>query len=105
MPALKEKKRYIVIATDLSAGDAEKEIMRCVHDYIGLLGAARAGVQFLSECWDTTKGMGIIRCNNRYATEIKASLILSKNRFSTPFTTGIIQKAKTFIKRYDGNKV
>lgn len=105
MPALKEKKRYMVFVTDLDMNQASKEIKRCVHDFIGILGSARAGVQFLDECWDKNKGMGVIRCDNKYTNEVKASLILSENFFSIPFTTGIIQKAKTFIKRYDGNKL
>lgn len=104
-PSLREKKRYIVLITNLDKNDAEKEVMRCVSDFIGILGSARAGVQFLGECWDKKKKMGVIRCNNRYANEVKASLILSKKKFSVPLTTGVIKKAKTFIKRYNPDKI
>ena len=101
-PTLKEKKRYIVFGTDAGIDKAQAEVENCVVRFIGTLGAAKANAKVLTECWDNGKGMGVIRCSNRYVDKVKASLAFSKLKFRTFLVTGMIKKAKTFIRQYKG---
>lgn len=90
------KERYCVIKVDCSVGDARVEVERCARFFMGLLGAAEADVEFLPECWN--RPYGIVRVSNRMVSRFKASLAFSSLVFDVPYTTGMIKKAKTFIK-------
>lgn len=95
-PSLREKERYCVIDVKADAKEVRKEIKRCTEVFLGLLGCAEANVKFLPECWEPP--FGIVRVSNKKVQQFKASLAFSKLVFDVPYTTGMIKKAKTFIK-------
>ncbi len=83
MPTLKERKRYLVfeIISEENIGNfssVSNAIWGKTKDFIGELGLARAGMWLLPDKWDSKKQMGIIKVNNKYVDEIKASLTLVK---------------------------
>lgn len=70
IPSLREKKRYLrykIIGNKISYKDVNEEIKKKMHDYTGRLGMAKAGLIFMNN---------IIRVNNRFVNELKASLNL-----------------------------
>jgi RNase P/RNase MRP subunit POP5 len=99
-PSLREKERYCVIKVDADGKEVQKEIDRCIRLFIGLLGSAEANVKFLKECWE--KPFGIVKVSNRYVSHFKASLGFSNLVFDVPYTTGMIKKAKIFIRSSKG---
>lgn len=82
LPALRERKRYISFRV-LCEKELEKDIIsKCVNQaclqFLGELGMAKAGIQFLPESWNTKSQTGIIRVGHKYVDEVKFSLDLLK---------------------------
>lgn len=73
LPSLKERKRYIAFeilsSSSISEQDMQDTIRRAMHNYVGELGMARAGLQFVQ--W--SKNKGIARVNHTSADVLKAS--------------------------------
>ena len=77
LPSLREKKRYLAFSvlsnqkiTDRNA--VRTAIASSLSSYIGTLGMAEAGFQFL----DYSDGNGIIRVNHHYLDHLRASFCL-----------------------------
>ncbi len=104
LPTLKERKRYILFQV-ISGEEIEKEIIsQTVHDaclrFLGELGMAKAGIQFLQDSWNKSEQKGIIRVSHKYVDHAKAALTLIKEisghraTFSTTRVSGILAKVK-----------
>ena len=102
LPTLKERKRYILFQIT-STEKIEKKIVgdqvrkACLR-FLGELGVAKAGVQFLPETYKG--GKGIIRVGHKYVDEVKAALALVKEingkkvSFNVTKVSGIIDRLK-----------
>tara|TARA_Y100000310_G_scaffold345750_1_gene469242 strand:- start:341 stop:670 length:330 start_codon:yes stop_codon:yes gene_type:complete len=103
LPSLREKKRYVAfeVQGQVTKATIEKEIISTMKEFIGTLGMANAGLEFLPD-WENNRG--IYRINTKYTDHSKASLALIK-KFTVKSlgTSGIINKIrkKYFLK--EGN--
>ncbi len=104
LPTLKERKRYILFQV-ISTKEFEKDnISQAVHDaclrFLGELGMAKAGIQFLPESWNKKTQTGIIRVEHNYVDHVKASLATlqeiggQRATFSCVKVSGAIDKVK-----------
>ncbi len=78
----RERKRYILIKVD-SEPRAEKTlvgrlVIQAGMQFLGELGMARAGIQFLEDTWNAERQTGIIRASHKYVDEVKSALALVK---------------------------
>ena len=75
---MKERKRYILFEvksiSDVNVEEISEQVMKACLQFLGELGVANAGVQFLPETWKNNRG--IIRVNYKYVDFVKASLAL-----------------------------
>ena len=102
LPSLKERKRYIVFEvisrSSVSEEDAYEAIRKAVREYVGDLGMARAGLQFIPQKWSGNKG--IARVNHTSADILKASFTFinsiqeKKAIVRSLGTSGILVKAQ-----------
>ncbi|MBI4096052.1 MAG: hypothetical protein HY438_04270 [DPANN group archaeon] len=77
----RERKRYILIKID--SPEAEKTlvgrlVIQAGMQFLGELGMARAGIQFLEDTWNEKNSTGIIRVSHKYVDEVKSALALVK---------------------------
>lgn len=83
LPSLKERKRYILFHVISNTRVSEKDISKCVFQaclqFLGELGMAKAGIQFLPETWDIDKQTGVIRAGHKFVDHAKAALALIKD--------------------------
>lgn len=106
LSSLKEKKRYLAFTVLCEAKFGSQEMSQAVDNavmgYIGALGKGEAGVWMLADSWDYENQTGLIRMNNRYVDEVKASLVLTENiggrevAFKSLGLSGILNKAKRY---------
>jgi len=86
-PTLKERKRYILFKITsekpLEKGEVTELVNKAGLQFLGELGMAKSGLQFLPETWK--KSRGIIRVGHKYVNEAKSAL--------------------AFIKEYKGDKI
>ncbi|MEM3127035.1 MAG: Rpp14/Pop5 family protein [Candidatus Woesearchaeota archaeon] len=80
LPSLKERKRYLgfKVISNEKITDSEavsREIWEKVLENMGTFEAAKAGVWVLSESYDKKDQTGVIRVNNKYVDQLKASLM------------------------------
>jgi ribonuclease P/MRP protein subunit POP5 len=80
LPTLKEKKRYLafeIISNNKikSFSKVFEAIWQSFLEFLGLLGASRAGILILPDKWNNINQRGIIRVNNKYLEHLKASLL------------------------------
>ncbi|MEM4625553.1 MAG: hypothetical protein QXJ28_02200 [Candidatus Pacearchaeota archaeon] len=83
-PALREKKRYLLLDTELTKEDIEELIIR----FIGILGYSSA-----SPVWINSK---IIAVNRESVNKIRASFALSNKKIKVKRVSGSIKKVKSF---------
>jgi len=75
LPSLRERKRYLVyeiIGKSVSAGEATRTIRHAVHEFIGVLGTAGAGLMFINKY---KNNKGIVRVNHRYVDHVRSALL------------------------------
>ena len=92
-PALREKKRYVVIETleKKTYQEVKKNIYKEILAFLGEKGTGEMGLIFLPEHWNGRKG--IIRVNNQKVNELKVVLGLIKEmKTKTIKTTGSLKK-------------
>ena len=81
-PVLREKKRYlafeILSKSKLSFTAIKNAILTSCQQFLGQLGMAHAGIIILGDNFNKEKQKGLIRVNNKYVNELKASLALIK---------------------------
>ena len=99
LPALKQKKRYIVFEIISADKYSEKEIKEAVSistkEFLGTFGLAKAGIMFIKH----KNNKFIIKVNHKYVDQCKSAIILIKKIKEKPViiksvtTTGMIKKA------------
>jgi len=81
LPTLKENPRYVQFKISskqtLSAKDAKATIIVGCKRFLGELGTAKAGIQFMS--YNTKSQIGVLRTNSKMLNETKAALALIKD--------------------------
>jgi ribonuclease P/MRP protein subunit POP5 len=103
-PTLKERKRYILFKVHSDKEVHKDEVVEqcttaCLR-FLGELGCAEAGVQFLPETWNMKNQTGIIKTGHKFVDKTKASLALIKEigekkaTVSTVLTSGSLNKIK-----------
>ena len=81
LPTLKENPRYVQFKISskqtLSSKDAGIAIVSGCKKFLGELGVAKAGIQFMK--YDTKSQTGVLRTNSKMLNETKAALALIKD--------------------------
>lgn len=86
LPSLKEKRHYLVI----KPGGKEK-IDKILLDFLGVLGYARAGPQFI----ESRENYVIVSVVRKYVSDIKGAI--SGTGFNCVGVSGTIKKSRRFI--------
>ena len=104
LPSLKERKRYILFKLFTKARVDNREVKELVTkaslQFLGELGMAKSGFQFMPETWNQNKMTGIIKVNNKFVDEAKSALALVKEAKGKPAmiscikVSGILSKVK-----------
>jgi len=107
-PSSKERKRYILIKLkcegEVEKGDVQKSVIQAGLQFLGELGMARSGLQFLPETWKKENMTGIIRTGHTFVNETKAALAFIKQikgkkaAVQTIKTSGSLDKLKQIQK-------
>ena len=106
LPSLREKKRYLVfevISKDkVKSFDAvSSAIWQSCMQFMGQLGAAKAGILPLENKWNSENQKGIMKVNNKYVDHARASLIFANKIdgkdviLRSVGVSGILKKAET----------
>lgn len=105
LPSLREKKRYIVFEViskerinDINL--VSSAISRCSLQFLGQLGAAKAGIMMLNNKWNPALQRGVIKVSHKHVDAAKAALTFA-NRidnadviFRSVGVSGILRKAE-----------
>jgi len=108
LPTLREKKRYVAfeVQGEVTRATIKQEIISTMKEFIGTLGMANAGLDFLPD-WKDNRG--IYRVNTKYTDHSKASLALIKTINNKKITvkslgtSGIINKIRKKYFSKEGN--
>ena len=106
LPSLREKKRYLafeVISKEKinDMGAVSNAIYNCSLKFLGLLGAAKAGIMVLDNKWDSKLQRGIIKVSHKHVDAVKASLVFADKIedkeviFRSLGVSGILRKAES----------
>jgi ribonuclease P/MRP protein subunit POP5 len=106
LPALKQKKRYIVFeivsSAKFSLKDIDKAVSESLLQFLGEFGVAKAAPMLIKEKIGSNKF--ILKVNHKYIDELKAAMMLTKKISATPvviksiITSGTLKKAGTYLK-------
>ncbi len=112
-PAWKERKRYILFQIFSSKKIEKEEILRLVTQaglrFLGELGMAKAGIQFLPETFMEKNQTGNVRTGHIFVDETKSALALVKESDGKKISvaclkvSGSIKKLKDIQKNTGGN--
>ena len=107
LPSLKEKKRYLVFKIisnkKFNFKDIEKTISLNNIEFNGVLNSSKGNLNFIQDCFNFENQTGIIKVNNKYTDNLKASLTLIKNINNdnvivrSLYVSGILNKAKRYL--------
>ena len=107
-PSAKERKRYMLIKlksdVKVEKNDVQKFVIQAGLKFLGKLGMARSGLQFLPKTWNKTNMTGIIKTSHKFVNETKAALALIKEingkkiAVNTVRTSGSVDKLKQLQK-------
>ena len=110
LPSLREKKRYLVfkVISKEKINDANKisnAVRHCSLQFLGQLGAAKAGIMVLNNKWDSKLQRGIIKVSHKHVDAVKAALTFANKIdnndvvFMSLGVSGILRKAENrFLK-------
>ena len=106
LPSLREKKRYlafeVVSKNKFSFTDIKSAIMQSCKDFLGQLGMAKAGIIVLGDKFENKRGL--IKVNNKYVNELKASLALIKKPVvKSTGVSGMLTKAYNKYVKMEGD--
>ncbi len=90
-PALREKKRYIVVEFQGNKTQTMKAIESALKEFLGILGMSKVNPHIMKETFED--GKGIIRINHRFKDETLVGLSLVKG-LKVRGVSGILNKAK-----------
>lgn len=105
LPSLREKKRYLAfeVISKEKVNDAKavsNAVWHCALQFLGQLGAAKAGLISLDNKWDKERQRGILKVSHRHVDAIKAALALAGKVddkeviFRSLGVSGILKKAE-----------
>ena len=105
LPSLREKKRYLVFEVisgeKITSPDAVSDsVYHYSQQFLGQLGAAKAGIMVLNNKWDPKLQRGIIKVGHRHVDAVKAALALGTKIndkeviFRSLGVSGILKKAE-----------
>ncbi|MBI3035858.1 hypothetical protein HYY71_06065 [Candidatus Woesearchaeota archaeon] len=105
LPSLREKKRYLVFEVISKEriedpGKISNAVWNCSLKFLGLLGAAKAGIMVLSNKWDSSLQRGIIKVSHKHVDAVKAALAFAGKIdnadiiFRSLGVSGILRKAE-----------
>jgi len=107
IPSLREKKRYLVFEViskkKLPYEGIPRAIIGSAKSLIGTLGTAKAGFIMLHDKYNPNLQRGLIRVNNKYIDELRASLCLIDNINNEEVivrsigVSGILKKASKYL--------
>ncbi len=107
LPTLREKKRYIVFEVISKLPHSFEAVSRVIQGsilaFIGVKGAAQAGVIVLKDRFDYAKQQWILKVANIYINDLKASLALAKEIGGNKIiirvkgVSGILKKTARFM--------
>ena len=107
LPTLREKKRYLVFKVisknNFNFKDMEKSISLNNIEFNGVLNSAKSNLSFIQDCFSFENQTGIIKVNNKYIDNLKASLTLIKNINNNTvivrslYVSGVLNKAKRYL--------
>ena len=102
LPTLREKKRYlafeIITGTKISFDEISKSINKTVLEFLGTLGASKAGIIIMKDKYRKQKGL--IRVSHRHVNQLKSALMFitkinNKNVIvKSVGVSGILKKAE-----------
>jgi ribonuclease P/MRP protein subunit POP5 len=105
LPSLREKKRYLVFEviskekiSDISL--VSSAVSECSLQFMGQLGAAKAGVMMLNNKWDAQLQRGIIKVSHKHVDSLKSALFFAEKISNTEVifrslgVSGILKKAE-----------
>lgn len=88
LPSLREKKRYLIYKVlsqqSLPYTVIKPSLLQSISQFIGDVGMAESGVQFIDEAHDLSAQSGIIRINHKYLDKIRASFCGTPSLNSVP---------------------
>ncbi len=103
LPSLREKKRYvafeIISNKNFSYPEVSRAILGGTLSFMGELEFAKAGVIIIGNTYNAQNMKGLIKVNNKYAQNLKASLSLVSNIEEQPVivrtigVSGMVTKA------------
>ena len=103
LPALKQKKRYVVLEivsdTNFSLAEIRKEVDNALLLFLGQLGLSKAVPLFIK----AKNNKFIMKVNHKWVDELKAGLIFIKKIKNKPIlvksivTSGTVKKASTYL--------
>jgi len=104
LPTLKERKRYILFKItsnyEINTEKVSAQVTKACLQFLGELGVADGGIQFLKETWNKKEKTGIIRCGHKFVDKTKAALALVKDidgkkaKITCLKVSGVINKMK-----------
>ena len=107
LPALKQKKRYLVFEViadkSFSFSYISEQIEKDLLLFWGHLGLSRAVPMFVKEKFNKNTQRFLIKVNHKHVDELKAALALSKSIKNTStiiksiVTSGTLKKASTYL--------
>ncbi|MBI2653063.1 ribonuclease P protein component 2 [Candidatus Woesearchaeota archaeon] len=106
LPSLREKKRYLVfeVISKEKINEAElvsKAIWHHSLQFLGQLGAAKAGIIVLNNKWDQQLQRGIVKVSHKHVDAVKAALTFADKInneeviFRSIGVSGILKKAES----------
>lgn len=105
-PSLREKKRYLVFKViskrEIDANSLSNSIKQGYKELFGEFGLAEANIKLIRDMY--TKQKGIIRLNNKYENNLKATLATIKNIngikvvLASMYLSGILKKAESYLR-------
>ncbi len=99
IPALREKKRYLVfeVISDRDASNVTEAIRETMIRLFGEIDVSKAGLMFL----ESKNNRGVIRVAHNYVDKLKAALVmtnLENTILRSVYVSGILNKALSEVK-------
>ncbi len=85
-PAMREKKRYLLV----EGRDLKKNVEKAILDFIGVLGMSKTGLGWIKE----NKDSAIISVNRDMADSVRASLVVWPKKMEVKRISGTLKGLK-----------
>lgn len=85
-PSMRENKRYLFVR----GKNLKKNIEKAILEFIGVLGMSKTGLNFIK--FDSKKGTAIISVNREAVNEVRASLVVYKEKMSVEKVSGTLKR-------------